>query len=233
MQALSSGSEITGSENLEVMANAVNYNAFLVDQIADAMKTCEGIVDYGSGLGTFAMSMRERGHSVICIEPEPNLKKRLTEVGLTTYASLDSLDDNSIDGIYSLNVLEHIEDDVAALESLYNKLVDGGALYIYVPAFQILYSAMDRRVGHVRRYPLQELTDKCRRAGFKIEQASYCDSLGFFASLAYKAMNPSSGAISRTSLVYYDRLIFPVSRLLDRIFGGVFGKNVWVSARKS
>ena len=51
-----------------------------------------------------------------------------------------------------INVLEHIEDDVAALRTLRRLLRPGGRIVLYVPALNGLYGAYDRKVGHFRRY---------------------------------------------------------------------------------
>ena len=75
--------------------------------------------------------------------------------------------DASFNYIYTLNVLEHIEDDAAALRSLHAKLTDGGKLLIYVPAFPVLYTSMDAKVGHVRRYTRDTLMTRVTAAGFQ------------------------------------------------------------------
>lgn len=225
--------EAGGWQNLEVMAEARNYNAFLVDQVAKAMAGRRRVLDFGAGRGTFALPMRERGYDVRCVEPEPTLRCELQAGGFAADASLDDVEPHSLDGIYTLNVLEHIDDDGVVLTKLCERLVEGGRLYVYVPAFQILYSGMDRLVGHVRRYRRRELVEKCRRAGFVVEQSKYCDSLGFCATLAYKAVDSGDGTINRRALVLYDRLVFPLSRALDGLVGTFVGKNVSVLATRS
>ena len=56
-----------------------------------------------------------------------------------------------IDFVYTFNVLEHIEDDAAALTHVGRALRHRGKLLGYVPAFEVLYTSMDRWVGHLRR----------------------------------------------------------------------------------
>ena len=67
-----------------------------------------------------------------------------------------------VDLIYTSNVLEHIDDDLAALKQLRATLSPGGRIAIYVPAMQVLYSDMDRSLGHYRRYGRQELLAKLK-----------------------------------------------------------------------
>ena len=99
----------------------------------------------------------------------------------------------------------------------------------------ILFSDLDRSVGHYRRYGKQELIDKVERAGLNTVNCKYVDSLGFFASIAIKVIGYKSvGNIgSASSLKLYDTLIFPISRIIDRItFGNILGKNLLLIAEK-
>jgi hypothetical protein len=91
---------------------------------------------------------------------------------------------------------------------------------------------MDRQVGHYRRYRRPELTALLRQAGFVIDEARYVDSLGFFAALLYKVLGDTSGSINVQGLRLYDRFIFPLSRLIDRIVAGSFGKNLLLTAHR-
>jgi SAM-dependent methyltransferase len=224
--------EYTGTDNLEVMAEAINYNQFLVDLILKHAKKGESILDFGAGIGTFAKIISEHGHTVSCIEPDSNQASVITDLGLTAYNDLDQVETNTLDYVYTLNVLEHIEDDRAMLESIYQRIRPGGRLMIYVPAFQVLYSSMDEKVGHHRRYTRESLEAAVKSAGFKVESSRYADSLGFFATLAYKLIGDSSGDVNVRALITYDRLIFPVSRILDKLLGLFLGKNVLLVAVK-
>jgi SAM-dependent methyltransferase len=223
-------SEYSGIENLEVMVEAVNYNAFLVALIRSEARAGETVVDFGAGIGTFAKALALDGHQVQCIEPDRRQRERIVQAGLPAFADISNLADRSVDLLYSLNVLEHIEDDVAVLRVCHEKIKPGGRVLIYVPAFQVLYSSMDKLVGHRRRYTRSDLAEKMRLAGFEIFRNEYVDSAGFLATLLFKAFGSESGAINRGALIAYDRYVFPVSRLLDRVFSRVFGKNVLMVA---
>ena len=71
-----------------------------------------------------------------------------------------------------------------------------------------------------------------RGVGFEILDGGYVDSLGFLATLAFKAADDGSGAINVRALRFYDRVVFPLSRILDHLVGGFVGKNVYLIARK-
>ena len=137
--------------------------------------------------------------------------------------------------IYTSNVLEHIENDSAALKELFESLIPGGIIGIYVPAHPILYSTMDKEIGHVRRYTRSELREKVLDAGFLIQSISYDDFIGFFASAFVKIVGYKNKANlgSEKSLLFYDKYIYPISRVLDLLgFRLILGKNLLLIATK-
>jgi len=71
------------------------------------------------------------------------------------------------------DVLEHLPDDRHVLDDLYSMLVPGGVLFLTVPAFPSLWSYFDEASHHVRRYRLEELSQRLAQAGFKVETTSY------------------------------------------------------------
>src|SRR4030095_14650287 len=102
-----------------------------------------GILYFGGGNGEFARPIRALGYDVSAVEPDPALRGRLTEAGIGTAADVTHLPDGSFRYIYTLNVLEHIEDDAAAARELRAKLSDGGTLLVYVTAFPLPYTRID------------------------------------------------------------------------------------------
>ncbi len=80
---------------------------------------------------------------------------------------------NRFDLITLLDVLEHIDDDQAALATLRERLTPGGRLLLTVPAFQMLWGPHDERHHHKRRYRAKNLGDTARAAGFSVEYLSY------------------------------------------------------------
>ncbi|MGD0370281.1 MAG: class I SAM-dependent methyltransferase [Candidatus Dormibacteria bacterium] len=227
------GSVYTGRENLEVMKHAYQYNRLLLKWISSYAAGASQIVDFGAGAGVFAIPLVEAGHRVLCVEVDPLFKSMLREHGLPVAASLDVVPDSSIDFIYAFDVLEHIEDDVHCLELWHRKLRPGGRILVYVPAFPVLYSSMDRHIGHYRRYRLRSLRVKCRAAGFAVDRAVYVDCIGFLASLAYKLTDRGAGVISWRAVRWYDRYVFRLSRTFDLLVSRWVGKNLLISARRA
>lgn len=222
----------TGTEILEVMLEAKRYNRFLTDQIMKNRIRTGPILDFGAGIGSFSELVRDRGVKVDCLEIDSNQCEILREKGFQVFAASEAIPDESYDYIFSLNVFEHIQDDVAALKECARILRPGGGLYIYVPAFPILFGAMDRKVQHCRRYTRASLRAISEQAGLKVSQTAYVDIAGFFASLAYNATSDGSGDISRKQIEIYDRFVFPISRLIDHATQGFIGKNVFSVSHK-
>lgn len=74
----------------------------------------------------------------------------------------------TFDLIAALDVLEHVDDDVASLAALVRLAKPGGAIIVTVPAHQVLWGSHDRRLHHIRRYGRRELRDIARAAGAEI-----------------------------------------------------------------
>ena len=123
-------------------------------------------------------------------EPLYRLAKTLPGIPLIRFDLLQSpLPDQSVDVLIMLNVLEHIEDDVLALQKAFNLLKPGGALIIEVPAGPNLYDAYDAELHHFRRYSASELQTKLTQAGFKVSRKSHLGFVLFPAFAAVKLLN--------------------------------------------
>ena len=232
MTAPSSDTTYGGRDNLEAMKNATRYNDFLLGLVRKYSIGNQAL-DHGAGAGTFAVPISHGDMRVICMEPDSSLRAELAQSGMDVAASLEEIAACSVDYAYSLNVLEHIKDDHEAVLDLYRCLKPGGRLLVYVPAFQILYSQMDHHVGHFRRYRRKPLIQLLQTVGFEVSTAYYVDSLGFLATLVYKLVGDRSGSVSPGTVGIYDSLIFPLSRIIDFLGVGSFGKNLAIVATKA
>jgi SAM-dependent methyltransferase len=221
----------SGASVLEVMTEAKNYNRYLGSLIDIHLHAHFRVLDFGAGAGTFALPLLRRGVDVICVEPDALLGARLRDAGATVAVGLDEIADDSVDFIFTLNVLEHISDDTAAVRALCMKLRAGGTLLVYVPAFEILYSSFDAKIGHLRRYRRDNLAKLIAAAGLQVTESRYADSAGFLAALLFRALG-HGGSISRGAVKFYDRAIFPLSCFADKLLSHRIGKNVIVVAKK-
>jgi SAM-dependent methyltransferase len=80
------------------------------------------------------------------------------------------------DLVVALDVLEHIEHDVASLRSLSGCLAPGGRLLLTVPAYQWLYSGHDSIHHHRRRYTRRSLERVAAEAGLQVHRCGYFNS---------------------------------------------------------
>lgn len=223
------------AELWETESHLPRYNHSIVCLFASFIPNKHRVLEFGAGIGTMAREwVKIQQQSPDCIEIDKSLQKVLVERGFSTFTHANELH-GQYTGIYTCNVLEHIENDVVALKEL-NRLLDpSGRLVIYVPAFMFLYSELDSSVGHFRRYERKELISKAQQAGFDVQCCYYVDSIGFFASLLLKLMGykGDSSLGSTRSLDLFDRYIFPISKITDRLgLRFLFGKSLLLVATR-
>ena len=223
--------QYSGVDILESLESAHNYNDYLTRLIRESAESTD-LIDFGAGIGTFSKRLRTAGYNVTCVEPDPLQRRRLEEQGFDTLENITGVADNSASFVFSLNVFEHIQDDFVALREIRQKLKPGGTLLIYVPAFACLWTSLDEKLCHYRRYTKKTLRRLVEQEGFVVEDARYADSLGFIATLVFRLLNKNVSALTATSISFYDQWLFAPSRVLDRLFGRWFGKNVYVRCRK-
>src|SRR3954452_7744006 len=136
-------------------AEAANYQTWLYDLAAPHLgATC---LEIGSGRGDLTAHLAQ-GRTLVATDVSEQfvglLEDRFAGTSNVSVAQLD-MDTfephEQYDSIVMMNVLEHIEDDEAALKTLRRALNPGGRIVLYVPAFMLLYSDFDREIGHYRR----------------------------------------------------------------------------------
>jgi SAM-dependent methyltransferase len=117
------------------------------------------------------------------MEPLDRLARTLTTLPLLRFDMVKCpLPSESLDGVVLLNVIEHIEQDAAAVAQVGRVLKPGGVAVIEVPAGPHLYDVYDKYLHHYRRYQLDELCRLVERAGLAIAERSH---LGFLVYPAF------------------------------------------------
>ncbi len=167
---------------LNKLAELDSYNHWVYEQIADSLG--HSILEVGSGTGNITQFLRADGRGVMATDVVPAYRSELqrlfsesanVQVGkfdLTAKAPVEFAK-QPFDTVVCLNVLEHIEDDIFALEQMREVLQPGGKLALLVPAHRFLYGEFDRAVGHFRRYERRELTNKLKRVGFDVRKVKF------------------------------------------------------------
>jgi SAM-dependent methyltransferase len=221
------------SELEKIESNLKNYNNFIVSRFVQHSRAVS-VVDFGAGIGTLSTIWKNlnKNVSITCIEIDQNLISILKERGLVVRKDFDT--NIKVDYIFTSNVLEHIEDDQSTLSSFYHHLNVNGKIGIFVPANPLLYSHVDKKLEHFRRYSKAELEEKVKQAGFKIDECTFLDSLGLFAWLFVKVFKLEIHNERSSLLTIYDKLLWPISKSLDQLgLRFFFGKNLILLASKN
>jgi SAM-dependent methyltransferase len=137
------------------------------------------ILDAGCGTGRNLLEYGGLGKA--CgIDPSPDAIEfcRRRGLGNVAQASLEALpfDDGSFDLMLACDVIEHVDDELAALRELRRVAALGASLLITVPAYMWLWSQHDESHHHKRRYTLRRLRERVAAAGFRPGRATYFNS---------------------------------------------------------
>ncbi len=174
----------TGELTLKMLSKASKYNGWVYQMLKPYIGS--DILEVGSGIGNMTRYFVRHGNvtatdiSPFCIRElertyaeHQNVKVQKLDISRNSYPQFEIYDT-----IICLNVLEHIEDDIEALRNMRKLLRPGGRLLLYVPANPRLYCEIDRGVGHYRRYLMDELLGKLKKAGYRVPHFRHHNILG-------------------------------------------------------
>lgn len=134
-------------------------------------------LDVGGGNGYVAKDLIAAGIECVMIEPgvDGALAARARAVHPIICARLEdvNLPSGCTASVGLFDVLEHIEDEAAALKLIHSILEPSGRLFLTVPSYQFLYSSEDDAAGHFRRYTIPRLRRVLAKSNFWIEFSSY------------------------------------------------------------
>jgi SAM-dependent methyltransferase len=231
----SRGFAAADAELIEVLDNldgATNYLSWIIDLVGPHLRP--PILDFGAGHGTVTERLAAFG-PVTALDVSPRcvavLRERLAgREGIDIVGGVDVLDGRRYGSIVLINVLEHIEDDVAILRELRGLLAPDGLVVLFVPAHRLLYSRFDRMIGHFRRYERSTLSATIGAAGLSPVVLRFVNPVGAVGWLVIAKLlgrvPTSTGAIR-----FFDRRAVPVLRRLDRWVRLPFGQSILCVAR--
>ncbi len=101
--------------------------------------------------------------------------------------------DESFDLVTALDVVEHLDDDVAGLKEMNRVLKTGGKTLIFVPAFMWLWGVQDDISNHRIRYTREQIVERLEKAGFEIERATYANITFFMPILLGRMLMKVTG----------------------------------------
>lgn len=99
----------------------------------------------------------------------------------------------SFDTVLALDVIEHLPDDVAFLESAAALCAPGGHVIVGVPAFQLLWSQHDVTFHHYRRYSAAQLVAAVSATGLRVERITYTNFLVFPVAACWRILSHRLG----------------------------------------
>jgi SAM-dependent methyltransferase len=161
------------------------------------------ILDAGCGSGRFMVDLAKRGE-VTGVELSDTSVALARQRGIGEVVAGSVLEmpfaDASFDLAVSLDVIEHLEDDIAALRELRRVVAPGGALLVTVPAYQWLWSGHDEINHHHRRYTRRTLQSAAEQAGWKQTRTTYFNSLLLPVAILLRVLDRFSTKTTESSL---------------------------------
>lgn len=175
------------------------------------------LLEIGCGAGGLLKELSQVGVAY-GIDVESESMKYCSERGLDRLCQGDAAAlpyrAGQFDAVICVDVLEHLDDDGAALADIYRVCKPGGTLLATVPAFQWLWSRRDVQLHHRRRYTLKELRERVHAAGFRVQKISYINLTVFFPlwlMVRTGRLSPKEEAKVKTDFAF---LPGPVNRVL-------------------
>jgi hypothetical protein len=186
------------ADDLETMQAARRYG----DHVFQLFRPHIGrrVLEVGSGIGTMSRRLTAVSDMVVGIEECDPLE----------------LAARRFDTVFCSNVLEHIEDDVAALATFKDVLSPGGRVLIFVPAVPSAYGPLDAELGHHRRYSKRTLAVAFGEAGLDLAILRYTNPIGLLGWL-YNARIRKATTHQLGQVRLFETLVAPWALPLERI----------------
>ncbi|MBU4420677.1 MAG: glycosyltransferase [Proteobacteria bacterium] len=168
------------------MSNTHHFNKWLASLIRPYLGN--KVLEVGAGIGTMTLEFLPREHYT-CLEIDTlhmiTLKNMFMNKPNVDVISVDIEEIEEIrtvnrayDSALCLNVLEYLQNDSGALKNMNELLVEGGRLVLVVPNSPYFYNSLDRTLGHVKRYKVQDIKNLLNMSGFKIKYLKTLNKIG-------------------------------------------------------
>ena len=188
--------------------------------------TGEWLVDAGAGSGGVTSMLGWRPDRVAVLEGNEVMVRRALQVhglsGLQSNVGALPVGDGTVAVVCLLDVIEHLDDPLAAVTEAVRVLRPGGRLVITVPAHEWLWSAADEELGHIRRYDRSLLRRQLEEAGVEPEVVSHVFS--WLVGPVFATRRLARGGGAELGLDRSSTFIDLVAMVLTRIERGLIGR---------
>ncbi len=222
----------------EQLAELNGYNRFIAGLFLGYVKGRK-VLEIGSGTGNILEQYLDCVKSVTANDLDKKslaiLKKRFASRKLKVCSGdllrKKSVSPGKFDAVIMVNVLEHIYDDITAVKLMLGFLRPGGVLILFVPAFNLLFSKMDRMFLHKRRYTKKVMRKLAEDAGAELKELKYINLTGFFGWLLNHRILGKT-AFNEGQMKLFDRYILKYEKQIHKI-GLPFGQSLFAVLGKA
>lgn len=232
-----------GQSTLAIISSAAAFNRWMYDEIKPYLHG--RVLELGSGTGNISNWVLKDRFETVLSDYNPGYTHYLEET-FKTYPNLQAvlqLDlqapafehenaalSEKFDSIFLLNVIEHLENDAAAVSNCKFLLKPGGQLVLLAPAYHFLYCNLDRNLGHYRRYTSSSLADLLKINGLMLTEKKYFNLAGIPGWLLWGKLFRAK-QLQAGSMKVFNRLV-PLFRLADKITGRKMGLSAIAAGKK-
>jgi glycosyltransferase involved in cell wall biosynthesis len=209
-----------GGEILERLNQAPRFTRWMADVVRPYVG--DRVLEIGAGTGNMSVHLMPRSvYWATDINPQyleyletMRATRPYMRVAFTDGAKESSFPTGQeFDTVISLNVVEHVEDDLGALRNILSALSGGGRAIILVPSGPGLYGTLDEVLGHCRRYTEEQVVSVAQRAGFRVEKVLKFNRPGVVAWwLNGRVLHRRTFGIAQVRIL---NLLTPLFRVLD------------------
>ena len=206
------------------------------------------ILDIGCSSGILLNELIEVGidpNNLFGIDISPQAIQNCRKNGIKNSFVMDAQNielEKEFDVIIASDCLEHLEDDSKALKHWHSLLKPDGSLYVFVPAFMVLWSEHDVANMHFRRYAHNELKKKLKKNGFEINKSGYWNFFLFLPILTIRLLSKlnvfkkerTNGDLDKSTL--FNNLLFNLIHFENKTLKYIsfpFGVSTYCIAKKT
>jgi cyclopropane fatty-acyl-phospholipid synthase-like methyltransferase len=221
--------ETTSAQSKIIVENNFTYKTIL-SVINKWIKKNDKILDIGCGAGTLCLYYANKGNDVLGIDisgkgiDSANQSAHYLGLNNVKFKKMNfptQVPQEKFDFIIFSEVIEHLKNDDLVLKKIFLLLKPKGMVFISTPSRNAplhrlgLAKKFDKNVGHLRRYEMEDLINKCENVGFKIIETKRTE--GIIRNFLY--LNPVAGKIIRFIRYFLVDLVLAIDWISMKFFG--------------